>query len=317
MTAGLDTVTLAKGFLYLGRFPAATAMLVIRHGYIAAERYYRGTDDETKLPIGSITKTVVASLVGVALLDGRLESLDQTFASCLGGAPPRDSASTKWANLTIRQLLSMTAGYDPDASPRTDSTLVARVLLRPIIADPGTRFAFDHGSYHLLSVCLSERGDEMVRAYANKKLLQPIGMSLAFDEWETDESLYELGYRGIFLTPRAIARLGYLYLHDGVWNGRQLLPEGWVSRTLKALPTTASDTGDAAFANGWWVRRLAGHRMMYASGPGGVFLFVVPDLDMIVVLGGDPSVAGGLTRYERLLEEFVLGAVRDSARTSR
>ena len=112
--------------------------------------------------------------------------------------------------------------------------------------------------------------------------------------------------------PLALARFGLLYARGGRWGDRVLVPESWIDATT-SVAGEAGDTGRATFAYGWWRREMGGTRVYYAEGVGGQLLAVMPDLEIVVVVVSDPQVPGGLARGERLLEQFILRAARDTA----
>jgi CubicO group peptidase (beta-lactamase class C family) len=310
---GLDSTALREGIDYVARHPATVAFLVVRRGYLVAERYFRGADEEVGFDTGSITKAVLGALIGVATHEGKLGSLDRPFLQCVDSAAAvNDSTLVPWRGVTLHHLLTMRAGYANDSTGRGGFATMAGLLRRPLLAPPGERAEYDHGSYHLASACLWVRtGGTLVR-YANARLFEPMGEEIGYFDWDADDQDIEWGHTGLRLRPRALAKFGLLYAREGHWGDRVLVPATWIDATT-SVAGEASDTGRATFAHGWWRRVMGGTRVYYAEGVGGQLLAVMPDLEIVVVVVSDPQVPGGLSRGERLLEQFILRAARDTA----
>ena len=209
------------------------SLLVVRHGHIVAEAYYAPFPAGMKHRINSSTKSVISSLIAIALKEGLLKSVDQPV---LDFFPDRQFANVdeRKKALTLRHLLDMTSGlqWDEPLSGYPKDFLdmerspdwVRFVLDRPMVRDPGASFEYNSGNTHILSAILSKVTGRSALDYARERLFGPLGITDVF--WRGDPQGNSAGGAGLYLQPRDMARLGQLWLHDGVWEGQRLLPAG-------------------------------------------------------------------------------------------
>jgi CubicO group peptidase (beta-lactamase class C family) len=271
LTAALD----AAG----SRLTGLNSVLVIRHGYIVAERYYHGFGPEDAFELASVTKSAIGVLVGRAIAEGRLRSVDLPITSLLPELA-RDSTDPL-RRITLRHLLTMRSGIDWDLWRRRPGTFTAGM-------PPGQHFAYEGGDVELMAVALSRVTPMPLARFVDQQLFGPLGIPARRWRWVADSAGVVEGAFGLRLTTRDLARIGYLYLRDGCWDGRPLLPAGWVteSTTPWVTKTLEAPEGAAGFGYYWWVEPMAGHRAFYAAGYGGQYLVVVPDLDLVVTTTG-------------------------------
>jgi CubicO group peptidase (beta-lactamase class C family) len=319
-------------------YPALRSVLVVRHGRLAVERYYRGATPASYFNVFSVTKSVTSALVGIALGDRKLASLDQPVGRLLARhLPPRPDPRIR--DITLEHVLTMTAGLPPDTVPETPPGWVragdwVRHLLRQRPATrPGTRFAYSSASSHLLSAIVADATGQTTLRYARDRLFTPLGIASdpAFEPefaprnaaayeragfaWPTDPQGYHLGYGFLKLTPRDMAKLGYLYLKGGAWEGRQVVPADYVraSTRRQVAAGRAADPGEG-YGYQWWTMTEQGHAAFAAVGLGGQLIEVVPDLDLIVVMTSAAGSAEDLRAAgdsRRLVADVVVPAVRD------
>lgn len=243
-----------------------TSLLVARHGRLVVERYYDGLQAADRVPVFSITKSVVSALVGIAIADGRLHGVGDRLADVLPDAPHR--------SITVRDLLSMTAGYGRGLNvQQTDASSLAN---RPLFNEPGTTFLYDSGSSDLLAAVLSRVTGSTAATYAQRRLFGPMGIRDA--RWPGSR-----GGSGLVLRPRDLLAFGQMYLDGGTWNGRRIVPTAWVRASTRAHVDVPPGQGVTdAYGYDWWVdRRL---HFFAAHGYLGQALVVVPHLDEVVVV---------------------------------
>ena len=199
-----------------------TSVLVARHGKLLEERYYGGTHASDRLPVFSITKSVTSALIGIAVTDGKLK-LDERLP---------------WRRqVTLRQLLSMTAGYAPafEFQHIDAQTLAARARVNK----PGT-FSYDSGSYDLLADMLQRATGVPIAAYAQRRLFGPLGVRGV--RWPGGR-----GASGLLLRPRDLLAFGELYLH----RGQGIVPASWVRTSTRSQTPIGRGLG---YGYGWWIR---------------------------------------------------------------
>jgi CubicO group peptidase (beta-lactamase class C family) len=278
---------------------AVLALLVARHGRLVLERYFHGYDRGYPFDVYSVTKSVTSALAGTVLAD----RLDARLPDLLPDKVPRAARS-----ITLRQLLTMTAGFPGDADPRNGvgepANLVRALLRRPIVRTPGSQFAYDTPSAHLVSAVISHVSGTSEGRLAQKRLFDPLGIRL-FDYWPKDDQGVTYGGTGLSLTARQAAKLGQLYLDGGRWHGRQLVPRAWVEESTRSHVSLGHGAGYGYF---WWTDDRRGLHSFEAIGFGGQMVAVVPKLGLVVVVMSDP--AGERVDLGRLLFDRVVPTVR-------
>ena len=241
-----------------------------------------------------MTKSVVSALVGIALQEHTIRSLDQR----LGDYFPRyvlHARDTRVRRITLRELLTMTSGYRDVATVSSDDWLRTQID-RPLAADPGRSWGYDNGSFHLLSAVLTKATGLTASAYAQRVLFAPLGV--AAPVWPTDGQGHSLGNTGLRLSTRDLLRIGELYLHGGRLRGRTVVPAAWVRQTTR--PVTALGHG-YGYGYGWWsVSPPAGFA---ALGYGGQEIAVYPARRVVVVLTGADS------HRQHVMDDLVLPAL--------
>jgi CubicO group peptidase (beta-lactamase class C family) len=257
-------------------------VLVERNDRLLFERYYNGSAPKARLGVFSITKSVTSTLIGIALAEGKLRGLDER----LGHFFPKEvqaASDRRVRMITLRQLLTMTAGYALEPATRSDHW-VRTLIQRPLATDPGSRFSYDGGSYHLLSAVLTKATGMSTRRFADRMLFGPLGIRVL--HWDSDPEGYSLGDTGLRLRARDLLRLGELYLHRGRWSRRQLVQAGYV-RDATQWHTGVGD--DVGYGYGWWLLRQRRPAAFAALGYGGQAIAVFPSLRAVVVIqgGGD------------------------------
>jgi CubicO group peptidase (beta-lactamase class C family) len=307
-----------EAYAFPARAPGRTGIrtdgvVIIRGGVIVYERYEDGFGPATPHAAWSCAKSLTGALVGVALERGAL-ALDDSICRFL-------PAATTHCDISVRHLDQLASGLDWNESyegldlqgssvlamlygvGRRD--MAAFVRSHRSIAPPGTRWNYSSGDSVLLSAVL--RGalePQLGSGWLAAALFEPLGMRSAV--LERDPSGTPVGSSFLYATPRDLARLGLLYLADGCWRGRRLLPEGFVA--ISTTPSTPSRAPEARrrpgeiFGLGWWLNRPAAgqpapwpgvpEEAFAARGHWGQLIGVVPSLGLVVVRTGDDREAG-------------------------
>jgi CubicO group peptidase (beta-lactamase class C family) len=306
---GLDANKLCELDSFIAQWPDANihAVVVVRNGKLAMERYFSGEDERWGDPLGrvsygpeakhdlrSISKSVTSLLVGIASAEGKFPPLDTPVFDLF---PEYANLRTpEKAVITFRHLLTMSAGllWDenrPWNDPRNNEAAMIQamdpfryILSQPLAHPPGTVYAYSGGATSLLGETLVRATGQSLRDYARAKLFDPIGA--ADFEWLDAGVSRRLGAFGsLRLRPRDAAKLGRLLQTDGQWNGKQVVPAGWVAESIKPRIN-----GDGLFFYGyqWWLGRSfrngAPLEWVAGVGLGGQRLYVVPALDLVVMI---------------------------------
>lgn len=254
-------------------------------GDIVGERYYRGATRTTRANIKSASKSIISALVGIAIDRGHIRGVDQPIGELLLEAASLDSAKRA---ITVRDLLSMRAGlrstsFDNYGEWVTSRNWVRSALRAPLVAEPGGPMVYSTGNTHLLSAILTRSTKMSTYRFAQQRLAAPLAIDLR--PWQTDPQGIYFGGNDMFLTPRDMLKIGTLYLNRGAVKGRQLVPRAWVDSSL--VPRTISPYNGNRYGYGWWTRSAQGYDVHYAWGYGGQFIFIVPELQLVVVATSD------------------------------
>lgn len=299
--------------------PSLETILIAHRGAILAERGYRGKSVNAPTNIKSASKSIISALVGIAIDKGLLTGLDQPIAPLLQADLPANP-DPRLRQITIGHLLSMQAGLERTSGPSYGRWVASRnwvrtALARPFTDDPGGQMLYSTGSTHLLSAILTKVGKRSTLQLARDWLGAVPGFSIA--AWERDPQGIYFGGNQMAMSPRSLLAFGELFRQGGrTPNGRQLISEGWIRQSW--IPQTASRfTGDA-YGYGWFLRQVAGQEVRYAWGYGGQMLYIVPALDLTVVMTSDESSPSGRTGYREELNAVmasIILAVQSGQRT--
>jgi CubicO group peptidase (beta-lactamase class C family) len=289
---GVDEALLNTAYQEAQQLPNLFSLLVVKNGYLIAEGYFNGARMNQPFDTASVTKSFTSALAGIALRDNLLTSVDQNMFEFFPEIAWQQLDSRK-SSITIRQMLQMRSGYpweefdgylDRILSTPEWIDLAAEF---PLVADPGTRFGYSNLTAHLTGVITARAANESLRAFAERSLFDPLGISVA--SWAMDADGYYFGSGATMFTARDMARFGQLYLDGGAYGGVQLIPAEWVQDSFQSHSGTTYD-GDILNAISqleygylWWSGVSGSHRFNFAWGHGGQMICVIQDLDMVIV----------------------------------
>jgi CubicO group peptidase (beta-lactamase class C family) len=311
---GIDLKTLSGSEKAIKNdFQAVTSLLVVRHGYLVYERYYLGNNKNDYTHVFSVTKSVISALTGIALREKLITGLDQKISDVY----PEYFKNTdpKKKEITIKNLLTMTGGLEP-----VDNNYGAwfhsgdwfeYVINRPLTSNPGEKFTYNTGLTHVLGGVIAGSAKMSIKKFADRYLFSHLGITNY--RWDTDPKGNYGGGHLLYLTPRDMAKFGYLYLKGGKWGEKQVVPEEWVKESTRVQ----ADPGDGRkYGYLWWLenKRDKVHNkqfsMFSAIGYGGQYITVIPELDLVVVITCDaylPSNKGDATN--QIIVDYVIPSV--------
>jgi CubicO group peptidase (beta-lactamase class C family) len=304
---GIDDDALEAGAAELAQSPALLSLLVVRDDALVFERYYNGSDASHSNNIHSASKSILSALFGIALDDGAIDSLDAPLADYL---PEYIAAGSDKAAITLRHVLTMSSGLawtedDTEYSViEASDDWVGAILGQSLIGKPGAGFNYSSGMSHVLSAVLTRATGSSTCAYAHEKLLGPLGITA--EHWGRDpDGVFSGGYN-LYMTPRELARFGLLSLRGGDWEGTQLVPTAWVQQSIQ--PQLAADDG-YGYGYYWWLLSGGDQDIAIAWGHGGQFVYLVPALDLMVVMTADTASDHAELDGETFLFDHLLPAV--------
>lgn len=268
------------------------SFLIAQHGRLLFERYYQGRGPNDPANIRSVTKSILSALVGIAVEHGYIAGLDQPLAGLLSAFPAHDPDRRK-REITVRHLLTMTSGLAwnewDDYEPWLNSDNWAAFALNlPLAAPPGAHFNYNSGAFHLLSVLIAEASGQNTRQFARRHLFAPLG--IAEGDWPVDPQGHPHGSSELRLTPREMAKFGYLYQQGGRWEGAAVVPAAYVAATGREQ-SGGGFPEEAAYGLGWWVTSTCGYPACFAAGYGGQYIYVVPALEAVAVITANGDLA--------------------------
>lgn len=250
---------------------------------------FRGPAIDRPVNIKSISKSVVATLLGVARQQSVISSVQQTLGELAPELLPR-GISQQVADLTLEDLVTMRAGLERTSGQAygvwvNSDNWIHHALSRPFVDEPGGRMLYSTGDTHVLGAVLSELTGHSLHKLANDWLGKPLGID--FLPWTRDPQGYYLGGNEMSLSPLHLAKLGELYLNNGEVNGQKILDQSWVRDALTQR-TQSVYSGDG-YGYGWFLRDMAGEPAAYARGYGGQVLHVIPSMSMVVAITSDAT----------------------------
>jgi CubicO group peptidase (beta-lactamase class C family) len=291
------------------------SLIVSQNDTIRYEYYFRGMHRHRKVNIKSASKTVMATLIGVAIREGFIDSLTAPLSAYLPEYFEDLEPGKK--QITLEHLITMTTGLEGTSFENYDPWVLSRdwarfALEQPIIAEPGAQMDYSTGSTHLLSIVLTKATGMSTLAFARKYLFGPLGGSL--QTWDRDPQGYYLGGNNMAVSPMELLSIGEMYLHGGERGGQRFLDPEWIEEAWR-VRTSSPHTG-AGYGYGWWHRRMGGYDVWYALGYGGQYLFVIPDLHVAIAATSALGTRRGRGSRSamRLVSRVVIPAVEDHDR---
>lgn len=332
---GVDQVPLAELMDRLRRNPGhlVEGIVIAIHGKLVFEEYFDGVTHPTygeqpirytrwtKHCLSSVTKSVTATLLGIAIDRGFITSVD---AKALDFFPEMADLDTgQKSAITLKHLVTMSAGLQWDESsyslrdPRNDLTqwfnfdgdLLRFVLERPMVAEPGTLFTYNGGLTNILGETIRRASGRRLDRFSETYLFAPLGVTDLSWYLIRPDFVYASG--DISLRPRDLAKLGRLFLQGGEWNGSRVLSPEWVQDSATPAFPMQPWPGCAGYSYGWWPRSEAyGSGAFAAEGWGGQALIVMPELDAVVVFTGGSYWRSPLLSSHQMMANYILPAIR-------
>ena len=260
--------------------------------------YYQGRDVHT---LQSVTKSIAATVIGIALGRGEIKSLDQPF---LDYFRDRDLSRVdkRLAKATVADVLTMRSGIEWHETDRPldesnttwqleqSQDWIGFTLSQPMDSEPGTKWAYNSGGSQLLSGIVRSATGRFIDDYAREHLFAPLGISDF--HWKKTPTGHPDTEGGLYLSAESLARIGELYLRGGVWRGKRLLPEGWVADATRRHVKGVAAGWDYGYQ--WWITTQNGVDVWAGRGFGGQLLLIIPARDVVAVVNawnvfGSPS----------------------------
>jgi len=297
---GLDSEQLAELMDYLQGQNSFTihSLLIIRNGHIVTDAYFHPFAQDSLHDLASATKSFMSTLIGIAIDQGYIESVEQPVLDFFLERTVANLDANKGA-MTLEDLLTMRSGFQctnqgansTDVQMWANPDWVQFTLDLPMAGEPGTRYNYCNQNSHLLSAIIRETTEMSALAFAQEHLFEPLGVSDVI--WPSDPQGNTLGWGDLKLAPHDMAKLGYLFLNEGLWDGQQVVSSAWVK----------SATSDGSYGYQWWLKPSG---FYFATGVGGQEVWVLPDRDMVVVMTGASGGGGAGAWGDQLMRSHII-----------
>jgi len=295
------------------------SVLIAKDQKLVFEQYFQGFNARIPHDLRSASKSISSAMIGIAIGDDLIASVDEPFYDCI----PEEYQYTKdpkKAQITLHDLLTMSSGLDVNdraaentyQDPGNPQPWLQTVLEAPLVHTPGTYADYGSANPFLLGVCLNERLDEPLEQYMHRKLFEPLGITNYINQTDDTEVTPYFG-GGMLLTPRDLLKFGQLYLNNGKWQNRQIIAEDWVEASF-AKHMKLQDVRDKNwYGYQWWhdayVVNGQSIHTTEARGAGGQFIFIIPQLDSVVVITSGNFRNGKGNQGRKILAEYILPAM--------
>ena len=323
---GLDPALLKRLYHDAADLETLYGLLVTKNGHLIAEAYFNEGSVEQSYYMASATKSYTSALVGIALDQDCLSSIDQRMIDFFPEFADQID-DTRKEQITIRDLLTMRSGYvwEEVTPPYMDALFSSRdnwlpfTVGFPLTSDPGTEFGYSNLTSHLLGVIVARACDADLESFGREHLFEPIHAEVG--DWLHDADHYYHGAHGLSFSARDRAKFGLLYLNEGEYKGEQVVSADWVRESLQRyseginlsgwIPGISSRYGafrDLGYGYQWWSARSGRHHFNYASGHGGNLIILLDEIDMVIVTTADPlhfQFGGDAWEKERAIVDLV------------
>lgn len=287
------------------------SFMLLRHGKVIAEGWWNPYRNDLRHTLYSLSKSFTATAVGFARAEGKLSLSDKVISFFPNEVP--DTASANLQQLTVKDLLTMSAGQEPDPTGAviTDSNWVNRFFRIYIKYRPGSQFLYNSAATYMLSAIVTKVTGEKVIDYLQPRLFEPLG--IAKPDWEESPQHANTGGWGLRLKTEDIARFAQLFLQKGKWNGKQILPAGWAEEASTAhiiqhpqYSQAKRDSSDweQGYCYQMWRCRNNAYR---GDGAFGQYAIVLPEKDAVIAI---TSETGDMQGELNLIWKILLPAMQ-------
>lgn len=343
-TQGLDPEPVEEMMNKLDRYyePLVHSILIFRGGKLVFEEYFEGYlysmdppgsngdhimyTKETDHFLASVSKSISSVIFGAAVKEGYIGSLDQKLYEIL--PEYKDVLIEEKAGITLQHLLTMSSGIEWDESSKpygdpdnhvtglfNSEDPIKFALSLDMVSEPGEEFLYNSGSTNVLGAVVQKVTGKSLLEYGNEVLFDPLGISGG--SWEQLPGGYYFASGGLYLRPRALAKIGQLFLNDGFWGSEQIITGEWIEESVKGHISTEGKTLSMAHEYGyqWWRMNFSANGKTYpcffAAGWGGQYMFIFPELDMMVQFTGGKFLTSGPISFFSLVENHILPSLQE------
>lgn len=279
--------------------PYIKSFLVTRNNKIIWEKYLNSSNRNHCNNVHSVSKSILSTLVGIAI-DRKLLDINDKVSDIL-------SIDLK-EEITIKHLLTMTAGFKwyedyTEYSIENKDNWVEAILNRRIISKPGEVYNYNTGLSHVLSAIIQKATGSSTCKFAHETLFDEMDMNIA--QWSWDPNGIFCGGFNVYISPIDLIKFSLLYLNKGVYLGKRIVSQEWIEEsTAKIIEVEGIHYGYY-----WWVDNIGGHKVYYAWGHGGQFVYIIPELKMTIVITCDTQHYSRQYDARSLIRRYIISSV--------
>lgn len=305
-----DSLSLQQIYEEVESINSVTSLLIQQNGVLRAEHYFDGLRNGQTTNIKSASKSIISVLVGIAIDEGYIDSIDQPIEPYFKDYFEANPDSIKEA-ITIKDLLTMRSGLETTSFHNYGRWVVSDnwvkfALDQPLEKQPGGDMVYSTGTSHLLSAIITKATGVSTKVFAEKHLFRP--MDIRVGGWDRDPQGYYMGGNNMALRPNDMSKIGQMMLDGGRYNGRKIISEQWVADSF--ITYTRSNFNPYDYGYMWWNKPVGDTKVYFAWGFGGQYIFIIPKLNAVVVLTGELGNATQSRSYKEpvfaLLKEEII-----------
>jgi CubicO group peptidase (beta-lactamase class C family) len=292
---GLDPMLVARLYHDAAELETIYSLLVVKDGFLIAEDYFNEGSVEQKALLQSVAKSITSALVGIAQNQNCLSGVDEKMIDFFPEYADQIVDPRK-QQITIQDMLQMRAGFPPEESDPAlweavwSGDYVHLVVDFPLTSDPGSAFQYSNLTAHWLGVIVARACGTDLEIFGQQYLFDPLGAEIG--DWKKDLDGYNWAAGEIHVSARDTAKFGMLYLNEGQFAGKQIIPADWVRDSLQTYSEHAYNNigrfQDIGYGYQWWSAAIGDHPVNFAWGHGGQLIVLLDELNMVVVVTADP-----------------------------
>lgn len=285
------------------------SLIIQKDGQIIHEDFNGSVRGNNPTNIKSASKSIISLLIGIAIDEGFIESVNQPIGDFFPEYFEQNPDSAK-AAITIRNLLTMRSGLETTSFRNygrwvMSNNWVEFTLDQPFEEEPGGRMVYSTGTSHLLSVILTRATGMSTRAFANEYLFDP--MNIRIGGWDRDPQGFYMGGNNLAVSPRDLLKIGTMMMDVGEYNGQQIVSKDWVMESVQVY--TRSNYNPYNYGYMWWRRMVGEYQLFFAWGNGGQYIMILPELESVISITSDLGRSNGSRRYQDRIFDFLQDSI--------
>jgi len=310
-----DSLALSTIFQSADQISSVRTLLIQRQGKLIKAGSFDGRNLDRPYNIKSASKSILGLLTGIAIEKGFIPSVDEPINTYFPEYFESNPDSLK-ESITIRNLLTMKTGLRSTSSRNYGAWVISDnwveyALEQDFVSEIGGRMVYSTGTSHLLSVIISKAAEMSTKEFAEKYFFGPLKIRVG--GWDKDPQGNYMGGNNMALKPRDLLKIGQLMLDEGVYNDEQIVSKNWIEESFGTY--TYSNYNPYGYGYQWWNQKIGGYQTFFAWGNGGQYIFVIPEIEAVVVITSSTLNTTPRRSYKNtifpLLEEQIIPFLKD------